>query len=98
MSARLLAVLFAAWLVMPAQAQTKPPAKPAPKSMATPTPSPPPEGDVAYGAYQRGNYLTALVEATKRMEENNDPKAMALLAELYANGLGVSMNDAKAAE
>ena len=45
-----------------------------------------------------GNYLTALVEATKRMEEKNDPKAMALLAELYANGLGVSMNDAKAAE
>ena len=39
-----------------------------------------------------------LVEATQRMEEKSDPKAMTLLAELYANGLGVSTNDAKAAE
>jgi len=48
-----------------------------------------PDGDVAFGAYQRGLYLTALIEAQKRMEQNNDPKAMTLLGELYANGLGV---------
>ena len=32
------------------------------------------------------------------MEEKNDPKSMALLAELYANGLGVPKDDAKAVE
>ena len=47
---------------------------------------------------QRGYYLTAFNEATKRVDEKQDPKAMTLLAELYANGFGVKQDDAKAAE
>ena len=54
-------------------------------------------GDVAFGAYQRGHYLTAFAEATKRVAAG-DAKAMALLGELYANGFGVPRNDKKAAE
>ena len=54
-------------------------------------------GDVAFGAYQRGHYLTAFAEATKRVAAG-DAKAMALLGELYANGFGVPRDDKKAAE
>jgi uncharacterized protein len=54
--------------------------------------------DLAYGAFQRGYYLTAFALATRRVEEKNDIKAMTLLAELYANGYGVERNDRKAAE
>src|SRR6185295_11440369 len=54
--------------------------------------------DLAFGAFQRGYYLTAFNEATKRVDENKDPKAMTLLAELYANGFGVKQDDAKAVE
>jgi len=53
--------------------------------------------DLAYGAYQRGQYLTALSEASKRAQQN-DPAAMTLLGELYAQGLGVPRDDAKAAD
>src|SRR6185436_20020754 len=53
--------------------------------------------DVAYGAFQRGHYLTALNEATKRAQQN-DPAAMTLLGEIYAQGLGVGRDDAKAAQ
>ena len=54
--------------------------------------------DPAYGAYQRGYYLTAFQLATQRVEEKGDPKAMTLLGELYANGFGVAQDDKKAAE
>ena len=53
--------------------------------------------DIAYGAFQRGHYLTALNEATKRAQQN-DPAAMTLLGEIYAQGLGVGRDDAKAAQ
>jgi len=53
--------------------------------------------DVAYGAFQRGHYLTALNEATRRAQQN-DPAAMTLLGEIYAQGLGVGRDDAKAAQ
>ena len=53
------------------------------------------QGDAAYGAYQRGHFLTAFAEATKRAQ--SDPKAMTLLGELYANGLGVGRDDGTAA-
>ncbi|HEY2425982.1 MAG TPA: tetratricopeptide repeat protein, partial [Pseudolabrys sp.] len=53
--------------------------------------------DTAYGAFQRGHYLTALNEATKRAQQN-DPTAMTLLGEIYAQGLGVGRDDAKAAQ
>jgi TPR repeat protein len=102
MKTRVVVFFLAAAMLGPAQAQTsKQPAKPAPKNPAPASTAPvqaAPDGDVAFGAYQRGLYLTALIEAQKRMEQNNDPKAMTLLGELYANGLGVGMNDAKAAE
>lgn len=68
------------------------------KSAALPAASAPGEPDLAFGAYQRGYYLTAFAEATKRVKANADPKAMTLLAELYANGFGVSNNDVEAAK
>ena len=52
---------------------------------------------LAYGAFQRGLYLTALAEASERAQQN-DPAAMTLLGELYANGLGVGRDDSKAAQ
>ena len=75
------ALLAALLFALPALAQ---PAKP-----AVPI-------DSAFGAYQRGHFLTALKEATE-LAAKNDPKAMTLIAELYANGLGVGRDDAKAA-
>ncbi len=57
----------------------------------------PANADAAYGAYQRGYFLTAFFEATKRAE-TGDVKSMTLLGELYAQGLGVGNNDQKAIE
>ncbi len=54
--------------------------------------------DLAYGAYQRGHFLTAFMLATDRVNQKADPKAMTLLGELYADGFAVPQNDAKAAE
>ena len=66
---------------------------------ATPAPVPDdPNVDLVYGAYQRGHYKTAFDLATKRAQENGDPKAMTMLGELYANALGVKRDDTKAAE
>ena len=53
------------------------------------------EPDLAYGAYQRGYFLTAFAEATRRVEKG-DMHAMTLLGELYANGLGVPLDEVKA--
>src|SRR5215831_4868777 len=76
-------------------AETKPPAWP-------PASGPPVragrEPDLAYGAYQRGYFLTAFGEATRRVNEKQDPRAMTLLGELYANGLGVPLDEVKAAK
>jgi hypothetical protein len=54
------------------------------------------KADLAYAAFQRGQYLTAYAEATKRIEESKDPQAMTLVAELLANGLGVKRDEARA--
>ncbi len=51
--------------------------------------------DDAYGAFQRGYYLTALALALPRAEEA-DPAAQTLIAEIYAKGLGVAENVARA--
>ncbi len=51
--------------------------------------------DIAYGAYQRGYFLTAFADAT-HFAAQNDPQSMTLLGELYANGQGVGRDDAKA--
>jgi TPR repeat protein len=55
------------------------------------------EPDLAYGAYQRGYYLSAANHATRRVAWG-DAKAMTLLGELCANGFGVVQDDNKAAE
>ena len=52
---------------------------------------------MVFGAYQRGQYKTAFDLATARAQ-NNDPKAMAMLGELYAGGLGIKRDFAKAAD
>jgi uncharacterized protein len=51
--------------------------------------------DEAYGAFQRGYYLTALALALPRAE-GADPAAQTLIAEIYAKGLGVAENVARA--
>ena len=51
--------------------------------------------DDAYGAFQRGYFLTALALALPRAE-NNDAAAQTLIAEIYAKGLGVAENLAQA--
>ncbi len=52
--------------------------------------------DLAYGAFQRGYYLTALKLALPRAEAG-DPAAQTLIAEIYWNGLGVAINRKEAA-
>ena len=65
----------------------------------TPAPVPTiPIVDLVYGAYQRGMYKTAFDLATKRAQDSGDPKAMTMLGELYANGMGVKRDYAKAVE
>lgn len=57
------------------------------------------EPDLAYGAYQRGLFVTALREATARLDRNpDDAPAMTLLGELYNQGLGVAADPVKAVE
>ena len=53
--------------------------------------------DLAFGAFQRGYYLTALKFALPRAE-TGDPAAQTLIAELYWRGLGVGLDKAKAVE
>lgn len=52
--------------------------------------------DIAYGAFQRGFFLTALELALPRAERN-DAAAQTLIAQIYAGGLGVPMSMEKAA-
>jgi TPR repeat protein len=55
--------------------------------------------DLAYGAYQRGYFITAFAEATKRLEADpGDTAAMTLLGELYVEGLGARQDWGKAAD
>ncbi len=87
-------------LVSPAAAQPRNPPplpQPAPAPQNTPANGDQPNVDLAYGAFQRGFYITAFNEATKRAQQN-DPSAMTLLGELYAQGLGVGRDDSKAAQ
>ena len=58
-----------------------------------------PEPDLAFGAFQRGLYQTALQEALKRVAANpGDAPAMTLLGELYRDGLAVRRDPAEAAK
>ena len=56
-----------------------------------------PEIDRAYGAYQRGMYLTAFQLALPRAEAG-DAAAQTLIAELYDLGRGIAKDTKKAAE
>src|ERR1700761_3296710 len=81
-----------------ARAQPKParaPAIPAPNATLPARPGQKP--DLAFGAFQRGYFLTAFRYATDDAAAGN-AKAMTLLGELYANGLGVPRDDKKAAD
>ena len=79
-------------LAVPALAQpVKTPLPPQPPAASTAPPAS--NVDLAYGAYERGFYLTAFNEAMKRAQQN-DAAAMTLLGELYAQGLGVGKDDA----
>jgi TPR repeat protein len=106
-----LAAFAAAILLFPAAAQNPPapaapkaqPAKPKPQppAAAPSTPAPATNGrppDLAFGAFQRGYFITAFALATKNVDDKADPKAMTLLGEIYANGLGVPKDDQKAAD
>ncbi len=56
------------------------------------------KADLAFGAFQRGYFLTAFREAMKRIEaDNRDSAAMALIGELYRDGLGVRADPGEAA-
>jgi uncharacterized protein len=101
--------LFIAALVAasPAAAQfsingiVKPPdaaAHAAPPQASPQAPSSGPPPDLAFGAYQRGYYATALKEAMKRIEANpKDGPAMTLIAEIYKDGVSVKRDPAEAA-
>ena len=82
--------LCAVLLAVQAHAQTS-------RTVSPSAPKPAPTYDSAFGAYQRGYFLTAFKEASE-LAAKNDPQSLTLLAELYANGLGVGRDDAKAAE
>jgi TPR repeat protein len=57
------------------------------------------EPDLAYAAYQRGLFLTALSEASARIKRDpNDAAAMTLIGELHNQGLGLPQDPVKAAE
>ncbi len=53
--------------------------------------------DEAFGAYQRGLYLTAF-NLAKPQAEKGDPASQTLIAEIYARGLGVPADQKQAAE
>ncbi|HMO31086.1 tetratricopeptide repeat protein [Enterovirga sp.] len=93
------ALLFLAGAAWPALAAPKKhaPEKPASKPAAAPA-KPAPKPDLAYGAYQRGLYVTAFREADARLRADpSDAAAMTLIGELYSQGLGVKQDPADAA-
>lgn len=53
--------------------------------------------DAAFGAYQRGLYITAFNLAKPRAEEGDDA-AQTLIAEIYARGLGIRRDPEQAAK
>ena len=53
--------------------------------------------DMAFGAYQRGNFLYALLEAEHRLDANpKDTAAMTLIGQIYRDGAAVPRNNAEA--
>jgi TPR repeat protein len=67
-----------------------------PDAPLKPKPGDPP-GDIAFGDYQRGYYLSALREAEKRLDADpKDAAAMTLIGEIYHDGLAVKRDDVEA--
>lgn len=64
------------------------------KSTSAPTT---PQKDPAFGAFQKGQFLTAFALALPRAK-HNDPAAQTLIAEIYAKGLGIAQNSEEAAK
>jgi len=55
------------------------------------------QADLAFGAYQRGFYITAFREAMKRLAANpKDAAAMTLIGEIYREGYAVKQDSAEA--
>ena len=53
--------------------------------------------DLAFGAYQRGNFLYALREAERRIDDDpKDAAAMTLIGSIYHDGAAVGRNDLEA--
>jgi TPR repeat protein len=96
-----LSALAVAYLLMgvaqpAAFAQEKPAATAQDKPAAAAPDEPAP--DLAFGAFQRGMFRTALEEALKRIKDDpEDVAAMMLLGELYKDGLAVPRNPVEAA-
>lgn len=56
-----------------------------------------PAGDLAFGAFQRGYFATALAEATTEVgKDPEDGSAMALIGEIYSQGLAVRTDPVEA--
>lgn len=71
-----------------------PTTSPSPAARDLPSALPP---DLAFGAFQRGYFITALREASKRVSENpQDGAAMVLIGEIYAQGLSVKTDPEEA--
>jgi uncharacterized protein len=94
----------AALAQIPAPSITSPFSGPSPLAAppAAPAPALPPRADgvpadLAFGAYQRGNFLYALLEAERRLDANpKDAAAMTLIGEIYRDGAAVPRNNAEA--
>jgi TPR repeat protein len=95
LAAGLLMLCLSQFALAQSSAQKTAPRAPAAAKPAAQPARPP---DLAYGAFQRGYFLTAFSLATDRVTNSTDPKAMTLLGELYASGLGVPQDDQRAAE
>jgi TPR repeat protein len=84
-------------LAPPAMAQMLAAAPARPPAAAPSYLAPGVDPDLAFGAYQRGYYLTAMKEAKKRLETNaDDTAAMALIGQLYKEGLGIKADQTEA--
>ncbi len=81
---------FGSMLTLPALAQPMEPSSVTPVLAPAGTAHAP---DLAYGAYQRGNYTAAMREALKRLDRNpNDAAAMTLVGKLFLEGVGTKQD------
>lgn len=72
------------------------PSDPVPKPDAAGEAAAPSKSELAYGAFQRGFYLSAL-KLAEPIANLGDPAAQTLLGEIYSRGLGVAQNLKEAA-